>query len=189
MGGRSIRSESQVLMVSDVAREILVRAGWIVYLNCLQQSNETVAIEFLQNLQEHHSMVRGRQIVVTDDIISEVLGLPATRPVWILKKVRLRDAMKIFQDEGQNLTIKGKVVLLTTLGEPWVELVRIIQSYITCDDRKDVVRPRHLKLLTVLKKKCAVNLPVFLNSLFHDVPRSMKKSHHLESVVSHHGLI
>ena len=83
-------------MVSDGARKILARVGWIVYLNCLQQSNETVAIEFLKNLQEHHSMVRGRQITVIDDIIVEVSGLAATGPVWTLKKVRLRDTMKIF---------------------------------------------------------------------------------------------
>lgn len=60
MGGRSILSEPQVLMVSNAAREILARVGWIAYLNCLQQSNEMVAIEFLQNLQENRSMVRGR---------------------------------------------------------------------------------------------------------------------------------
>ena len=69
MGGRSIRREPQVLIVSDAAREILARAGWLTYLNWLQGSNETVAIEFLQNLQEDHSTVRGRHIAVTDDII------------------------------------------------------------------------------------------------------------------------
>jgi len=76
MGGRSIHSEPQVLMVSDAAREILASAGWITYLNHLQRSNETVAIEFLQNLQEHHSMVRGRKIAITDDIIVEVSRMP-----------------------------------------------------------------------------------------------------------------
>ena len=151
MGGRSIRREAQVLMVFDVSREILARARWITYLNHLQQSNETVEIEFLQNLQEHHSMVRGRQIAVTDDIIVEVPGLPAIGPVWTLRKVRLRDAITIFRDEGQNLTIKGKGIFPVTLGEPWAELARIIQSYITCDRRKDMVRPHHLKLLAVLK--------------------------------------
>jgi len=109
--------------------------------------------------------------------------------MWMLKKVRLRDAIKIFQDEGQKLIVKGKGVLLATLGELWIELARIIQSYITCDYREDVVRPFHLKLLAVFKQKCAVNLPMFFNSLLHDVARSMKKSCHLESVVSHHGLI
>ena len=134
-------------------------------------------------------MVRGRQIAATNDIIAEVSGLPATRPVWSLKKVRLRDAITIFQDEGKNLTIKGKGVLLATLGESWEELAKIIQSYITCDGRKDVVRPCHLKLLVMLKQKCVVNLPAFLKFLLHDVARSMRKSHHVQSVVSHHELI
>ena len=81
MGGRSIRREPQVLTISAAAREILARAGWLTYLNRLRESNETVAIEFLQNLQEDYSTVRGRRIAVIDDIIAEVLGLPATRPV------------------------------------------------------------------------------------------------------------
>lgn len=101
----------------------------------------------------------------------------------------MQDTIKIFQDEGQNLTRSGKGVLPIALVEPWEELVRIVQNYITCEGRKDVVRPCHLKLLVVLKQKCTVNLPVFLNSLLHDVAQSMKKSLHVESVVSHHGLI
>jgi len=189
MGGRAIRREPQVLTVSAAAQEILERAGWLTYLNHLQDSNETVAMELLQNLQEDYSIVMGRQIAVTDDIIAEVSGLPATRPVWTQKKERLQKIMEIFQDEGQSLTIKGKGVLPATLGEPWAELARTVQSYITCEGRKDVVRPRHLKLLAVLKQKCSVNLPALLNSLLHDVARSLKKAQHVESVVSDHGLI
>ena len=97
--------------------------------------------------------------------------------------------MEIFQDEGQSLTVNGKGVLAATLGEPWTELAKIVQSYITCEGRKDVVRPRHLKLLAVLKEKCSVNLLALLNSLLHDVARSLKKAQHVEIVVSHHGLI
>ena len=100
MGGRAIRSEPQELTVSAAAREILERAGWLTYISCLQESNETVAMEFLQNLQEDHSTVRGKRIAVTDDILAEVSGLPATRPVWTLKKERLQKIIEIFQDEG-----------------------------------------------------------------------------------------
>ena len=96
MGGRSIRREPQVLTVSDAAWEILSRAGWIVYLNRLQESNKIAEINFFQNLQEYHSMVRGRQIAVTNEIIAEVSGLPAVGPIWTLKKVRLQDAITIF---------------------------------------------------------------------------------------------
>ena len=64
-----------------------------------------------------------------------------------------------------------------------------MQSYITCDGRKDVVRPHHLKLLAVLKQKCAINFLAYLNFLLHDAARSIRKSHHTEMVVSHHCLI
>ena len=79
--------------------------------------------------------------------------------------------------------------MLANLGEPWAELARIMQSYITCDGRKDVVRPRHLKLLPVLRQKCAINLLAYLISLLHDATLNIRKSRHTEMVVSHHGLI
>ena len=118
MGGKAIRSEPQKLTVSAAAREILEREGWLNYFSRLQESNETVALAFLQNLQEDHSIVRGKRIAVTDDIIAEVSGLPTVGPVWTLKKERLQKIMEIFQDEGQRLTVKGKGVLPATLGEP-----------------------------------------------------------------------
>jgi len=92
-------------------------------------------------LQEDHSTGRGRHIAVNDDIIAEVSRLLAAGPVWMLKKERLQKIIKTFKDEGQNLTIRGKGVLRATLGEPWAELAKTIQSYITCEGRKDVVRP------------------------------------------------
>lgn len=189
MGGKAIRSEPSKLVVSEAAREILERAGWLNYFSRLQESNETMAMEFLQNLQEEHSIVGGKQIMVTEEIIAEVTGLPALGPVWTIKKGRLQKIIEIFQDEGQTLTVKGKGVLPATLGELWSELAKVVQSYITCEGRKDVVRPCHLKLLAVLKGKCSVNLPALLNSFLHDASRSVKKAQHEDAVVSHHGLI
>ena len=50
MGGRTIRSEPHKLTASAAARKILENAGWLNYFNRLQELNETVALEFLQNL-------------------------------------------------------------------------------------------------------------------------------------------
>lgn len=72
-------------------------------------------------------------MTVTDAIIVEVSGLPAIRPIWMHTKLRLQEAIATFRDEGQNLIVKGKGIQPSSLGEPWTELARIIQSYITCD--------------------------------------------------------
>jgi len=126
MGGKAIRSEPSKLVVSEAAQEILERAGWLTYFNRLRESNETVAMEFLQNLQEEHSVVGGKQIMVTKEIIAEITGLPASGPIWTIKKERLQKIIEIFQDEGQNLMVKGKGVLPATLGEPWSELAKVV---------------------------------------------------------------
>ena len=126
---------------------------------------------------------------MTDEIIAKVSGIPAQGTFWTQKKIRIREAMQIFQDEGQRLIVKGRGLHPASLGKPWTELARIVQACITCDGRKDVVRPRHLKLLAVLKQKCTINLPAFLNSLLHDISRGIRKARHADTVVSHHCLI
>ncbi len=70
---------------------------------------------------------------------------------------------------------KGKVIYPTSLSEPWHELEKVIQKYITCDGRHDVVRPWNLKLLATLKHKIVINFPFFLNILLHEVASIVRK--------------
>jgi len=39
-------------------------------------------------------------MTITDAVITEVYRLPAVRPIWMHKKLRLQDAIATFQDEG-----------------------------------------------------------------------------------------
>ena len=55
-------------------------------------------------------MIRRRQITVSDVVIAEVSGLPAKGPVWANKRLKLKDAIVVFKDKGQDLIIKGKGV-------------------------------------------------------------------------------
>ena len=119
MGGRTVHREPLILAIFDEAREILARAGWIAYFMRFQPPNEEIAIEFLQNLQNGKSMVRGRQITVSDTEIVEAFGLPVEGPVWVDKGLKLCNAMEIFRGKGQELIKKGKGIQPSSLGEPW----------------------------------------------------------------------
>lgn len=69
MGRRIVHCEPLTLAVSDEAREILARAGWTTYFTRFQPTNEEIAIEFLQHLQNGKSLLRGRQITIMDVVI------------------------------------------------------------------------------------------------------------------------
>lgn len=122
MEGRTMHREPLILVVSDEAREILACVRWIAYFTRFQLPNEEIAIEFLRNLQNGQSMVRGRQITVLDAVIAEVSGLLAEGLIWAGKPLKLHDAIEAFRDEGQEIIKKGKGVQPSSLGEPWGEL-------------------------------------------------------------------
>jgi len=65
----------------------------------------------------------------------------------------------------------------------------VIQRYITCNGRYDVVRSRHLKLLAELKQRSVINLPFFLNVMLHKVVARNQKAKDPANVISQQGLV
>jgi hypothetical protein len=189
MGGRGVRREPTLLQVTEQARDILHRLGWTEYFNRLQGYDTNVTLEFFQNLQGEVSMVRGIQISVTPKILAEVTGLPNMGIQWTGRYTTLKEAVETFTDPGEELDKKGKGLNPSTLREPWKELAGIIQWYITCDGRYDIIRPRHLKLLAALKQRLVLNLPFFLNAILHEVALRTQKSKDPVVVISHHRLV
>ena len=72
MGGNSLRNEPIKFPISDTASAILQQADWLTYVHRLQGFDTEIAIEFLQNLQEGKTRIKGRIIPVTEEIITEV---------------------------------------------------------------------------------------------------------------------
>lgn len=132
MGGRSIRNEPTVLMVSDHAHAILERT-WLQYLNKLQGFHGEMKLEFLQNLQNGSTTVRGGNITVSEAVIAEVTRLPAKGIKFTDKHILLYNVVVVFQDPGEKLVRTGNAIHLSTLRQPWKELVAIMKRYITCD--------------------------------------------------------
>jgi len=108
MGGRAIQNEPTVLIVSDQALVILERAGWMQYLNKLQGFHEEMTLEFLQNLQNGSTTVRGRDIKVSEAIIAEVTRLLAKGTKWTDKHVLLHNAIVVLQDPDEQFVRIGR---------------------------------------------------------------------------------
>jgi hypothetical protein len=189
MGGRGVRREPTLLKLTEQARDILHQLGWMEYFNRLQGYDTNVMLEFFQNLQGENSMVWGIQISVTPEILAEVTGLPNMGIQWTGRYTTLKEAVETFTDPGEELDKKGKGLNPSTLREPWKELAGVIQWYITCDGRYDVIRPRHLKLLAALKQRLVLNLPFFLNAILHEVALRTQKSKDPVTIISHHRLV
>jgi hypothetical protein len=94
-----------------------------------------------------------------------------------------------FIQPREEIDKKGKGLNPTALIKPWRDILGVIQRYVTCDGRYNVVRLRHLKILAALKKMLVINLPFFLNAMLHEVVARTQKAKDLVTIVSHHGLV
>jgi len=161
MGGRSVHQEPTLIQVIEQARTILHHLGWTYYFNWLQGYDMNTMLELFQNLQGGVSVVRDIPIMVTEEIVAEVTCLPNTCIQWIGKYTTLKETLESFVDPGEELDKKGKGLNPSALSDPWREMDGVIQRYITCDGRYDVVRECHLKLLATLKQRLVINLQFF----------------------------
>jgi hypothetical protein len=101
----------------------------------------------------------------------------------------LKEDVETFTEPGEELDKKGKGLNPSTLREPWKELAGVIQWYITCDGRYNVIQPRHLKLLASLKQQLVLNIPFFLNAILHEVAPRTQKSKDPVTIINHHRLV
>jgi hypothetical protein len=101
----------------------------------------------------------------------------------------LKEAVECFVEPREELNKNGKGLNPTALSEPWREMEGVIQRYITCDGREDVVWQSHLKLLAALKQRLVINFPFFLNAMLHEVVARTHNAKDPVTIISHHGLV
>lgn len=110
-----------------------------------------MTLKFLHNLLNGSTTVRGRDLTVVEAVIAKVTRILTEGTKWTEKHILLHNVVVVFQDPNEKLARTGKGIHPSALRWPWQELEVIVQWYITCDGRWDVVKPRQLKLLNILK--------------------------------------
>lgn len=76
MGGKSACNEPTLLQTTEKAYDILEQVELAQYLSWLWGFDVNITLEFLQNLSDEGTKVRGRPILVTKLILEEVTSLP-----------------------------------------------------------------------------------------------------------------
>ena len=84
----------------------------------------------------------------------------------------------------------GKGVHIQKLKPEWRELIKILQSYVTCEGRYAFVFKYHLRFLQHLNHESKMNLPLFFfKSMQNTSSRVKEHQDHTQQSIFHHGLI
>jgi hypothetical protein len=125
MGGSIIHYEPTTTALLELyleAYQIFLQAGWLSYFQRLQGFDQQQVLQFAQNLQEDHSIIQGVRILVIEEDIVQVSGLPTNGIHMFSRKHIILNAQQDFLLPGEQIEPKGLGVRLNSLPPPWPKL-------------------------------------------------------------------
>jgi hypothetical protein len=191
MGGSTIRNEpatTALLEQYPEAYQIFEQAGWLNYFRRLLWYNEQQVLQFALNLQEHHSVVNGVRISVTEEDIAAVSGLPTDGARIFSRKHIIRGAQQNFFLPQEQIIFKGRGIQLSSLPPPWPGVAKFIKHYLTCEGRYQVVYQHELLLLSHLRHNRHVNIPYYLLGCLRNMVPYCQKAKEPTLSLTHHRL-
>ena len=125
---------------------------------------------------------------LTVDLVAEATGIRNEGEMWFKKLP--------FTFNAQRYLIPGitpdwsKGILIQNFRNEWVEPVRVLQSYITCEERYAYVFKYYFRFLQHLVGESKMSLPFFLFRILQKMSSRVKgHQDHTTQSIFHHGLI
>lgn len=167
IGGQLIRNEPivhDVILQEDVCLEKFQNYGWLDYLK-LQSFIEDIATEFAQTFSNGKAMVKGLEVVVTEERIAEIIGLSIDGEPYPTSRDARTVRVKFIEPGDPPLVVDKQGARRTLLLDKWMHAVMHICKYITCEGHQYCLHSIHFKLLNHLRHGRRINVPNVLYKL------------------------
>lgn len=162
----------------------------------VQGYNNQLVLEFAEKFETSSVTLKGYQILITVDSISEFTGLPKTRE-YLNKMDHYSNLLNRFhptnKPKAKIYSTKGHIqgVKWETSPEKWALVAKWVMQYLTCVGKHLTLMGHNLKLLIFLryKKYRECNLSWFLHQSLQRMSRKVReKQRNKLSSLKHHGL-
>ena len=125
---------------------------------------------------------------MTVELIAEATGIKNEGELWFKKLPFTFDPQRYLLPNVTPDWNKG--ILIQNFRKEWIEPIRILQSYVTCEGRYAYVYKYHFIFLQHMVGVSKMNLPFFfLKSLQKMSSRIKQHEYHTSQPIFHRGLI
>ena len=139
---------------------IFQRAGWFDLFQRINGFNLELSYRFAQGFDKNTVSFDTLKFELTRELIEESTGIAGDGELWF-KKIPFTFSSKDFLLSEVETLEWGKGVQLHKFNLEWREVIRILQSYITCEGRFALVFKYHIIFLQHLNQESKMNLPFF----------------------------
>ena len=168
--------------------ELFQNAGWLYFFKRIDGYNSEVSYQFAKSYKHDMIVFDTLRFKLTVEQISEATGIRNEGEMWFKKLPFTFNAQRYLLPGVTPDWSKG--ILIQSFKSEWVEPIRILQSYITCEGRYAYVFKYHFRFLQHMVGVSKMSLPFFLlKSLQKMSSRVNDHQDHTSQSIFHHGLI
>jgi len=168
--------------------EMFQQAGWLSFFKKIEGFNSKVSCKFAKALKEDMIMMDALKFKLTVELISEATEIKNEGEHWFKKSPFEFDPHRYLLPNVIPNWSKG--IPIQSFRKEWIEPLRILQSYVTCEGRYSFVFKYHFRFLQHLVGVSRMNLPFFfLKSLQKMASKIKEQDDHTSQSLFHHGLI
>ena len=140
--------------------ELFENAGWLIFFKNIDGYNTEVSHKFAQCYDKDTVSFDTLKFKSTTDLVAETTGVKNEGELWF-KKVPFTFNAQRYLLPGIVLDW-GKGVPIHNFRPEWVEPIKVLQSYITCEGRYAFIFKYHFRFLQNLSSESKMNLPFYL---------------------------
>ena len=113
--------------------ELFKQAGWLNFFKRINGYNSEVSHQFAKGYKQDMIVFDTLKFRLTVDLVAEATGIKNEGEMWFKKFPFTFEAQRYLLP---NVTLDwSKGILIRNFRSEWVEPIRILQSYITCEGR------------------------------------------------------
>jgi hypothetical protein len=133
----------QVLLYHDDAIEDLKVQGWDSFIKRFECYNLHVAKEFAQTFNGCRAKIGDIQLEVTEDFVSEAIGLPSTGEKWF-KNSNIEEVPWSLFMTSRKINCCEKGIPISLVKARWHGLLLILKQFVTYEGRYGLVFLYHI---------------------------------------------
>jgi hypothetical protein len=192
MGGAVNRNEPNnvdSIRKHPAVMQIFEQAGWLQFLEKFQGFDLDLTMEFARSFDGSQATVRRLDILVSEESLSRVTGLPLQGEKWYKNFKVAPESWIPFLKAPSPLPDLRRGIARDALSSPWDEVVFHLQKFVTCEGRYNLVHHYHIRILLHLKGDKPLSMPYFLHRSLSKMAEFLRKKQNPETALYHRGLI
>ena len=134
-------------------------ARWLIFFKKIEGHHSEVSYKFAQCLNKDIVSFDTLKFKLTRELIAEATGILDEGEFWF-KKVPFTFNAQRYLLPGV-VADWGKGVPIQNFKPEWIEPIKVLQSYVTCEGRFAFVFKYHFRFLQHLSNESKMNLPFF----------------------------